>query len=603
MSPISLHRRGRALAAFGAAAGLLVAGSAGAIATAPAGTAAPAGAAAVCDTAYPVAELAPDQAVTGLTVSKGTDPDGFTGKVLGVLDDGIAPDVDMIMVRLTSSEIDRVGGIWQGMSGSPVYATDGRLIGAVSYGLSYGPSPVAGVTPYASMDDYVAAAAPGKVAVGAKVARAIAASSDVTAAEAKEGFSQLRMPIGVSGVSSRTLAHLKNRPYLTKNTYRMGKAAAAGDGPGADTIVAGGNLAASLSYGDITMGGVGTATSVCNGRVVGFGHPLGFFGKTTLSLHPADAIYVQEDPAGAPYKLANLGAPAGTIDNDRLTGIAGVIGALPTYTDITSKVTYGARTRTGSSHVSLSDGNAEVAYYQQVANHERVLDGYAKGSEVNTWTITGTDEKGKAFSLKATDRFVSPYDVSDEPSYALADFLYGLSSLPKVKVTSVSADAKVVDDFSTWTVSAIEQRRGGTWVKVTRKAPATAKAGGTLSVRAVMKSAGATKYVPVSYKVPKKAVKTRAVVQFIGGNSTSRDSFFESVAGARSVLKKAVRNDGIVAEFATPGDISQYGYDEEEYYKGAARKPAKEVHFDQVKVLGPATKVVEGNIQMRVNIK
>ena len=40
-----------------------------------------------------------------------------------------------------------------------------------------------------------------------------------------------------------------------------------------DSMVAGGNMAAAMSYGDITQGGVGTATSVCDGRVVGFGHP------------------------------------------------------------------------------------------------------------------------------------------------------------------------------------------------------------------------------------------------------------------------------------------------------------------------------------------
>ena len=61
----------------------------------------------------------------------------------------------MVMMRLSSPEIDRVGGIWQGMSGSPVYAEDGRLIGAVAYGMSWGPSPVAGVTPFADMDTYL----------------------------------------------------------------------------------------------------------------------------------------------------------------------------------------------------------------------------------------------------------------------------------------------------------------------------------------------------------------------------------------------------------------------------------------------------------------
>lgn len=63
----------------------------------------------------------------------------------------VAPGVDMVMARLASSEIERVGGIWAGMSGSPVYAVDGRLIGAVSYGLTGGNSPVAGITPAADM--------------------------------------------------------------------------------------------------------------------------------------------------------------------------------------------------------------------------------------------------------------------------------------------------------------------------------------------------------------------------------------------------------------------------------------------------------------------
>ena len=97
--------------------------------------------------------------VDGLTVSRGTEPEEFTGTVLGVLTDGISPGVDMIIADLDSPAIDAAGGIWQGMSGSPVYAEDGRLLGAVSYGLSYGPSPIAGITPFEAMDDYLPSAA------------------------------------------------------------------------------------------------------------------------------------------------------------------------------------------------------------------------------------------------------------------------------------------------------------------------------------------------------------------------------------------------------------------------------------------------------------
>jgi len=149
-----------------------------------------------CPAPYPEASLTSGQPVHGLTVdgsagplgsAGATQPDTFTGTVLGVVNDGIAPGLDMIMVQLSSSEIDRVGGIWEGMSGSPVYAADGRLIGAVAYGLSSGPSPVAGVTPAADMEALLdqapatAAAAPAaRVAVPDRLARVVAASTDVT---------------------------------------------------------------------------------------------------------------------------------------------------------------------------------------------------------------------------------------------------------------------------------------------------------------------------------------------------------------------------------------------------------------------------------------
>ncbi|WP_457203190.1 hypothetical protein [Nocardioides sp. HB32] len=284
-------RRARALASLAAVAGLGLAGAA--VTTSPAQSAAPAG---DCAVAFPVDQLAAGDAVTGLTVSHGTTPEGFTGEVLGVLDDGIGPDVDMVMVRLTSPEIDRVG-IWQGMSGSPVYAADGRLIGAVSYGLAMGSSPVAGVTPYDHMDDHMADPMQDGIAVDRTAARQIARGSDVSAARAEQGFAQLPMPLGVAGVGAGRLtaaaARAGDRSWLPRSAYAVGRAGAA-DATAGD-IVAGGNLAASLAYGDVTMAGVGTATSVCGDRVVGFGHPLDYSGSTTLAMHPADAIYVQED--------------------------------------------------------------------------------------------------------------------------------------------------------------------------------------------------------------------------------------------------------------------------------------------------------------------
>ena len=89
------------------------------------------------------------------------------------------------------------------------------------------------------------------------------------------------MPLAVAGAPSRFLhpsaKAVAAHPWMRTDTYAVGRAAAAG--PGAETITAGGNLAAAMSTGDILMAGLGTATSVCDGDVVGFGHPMVFVGS------------------------------------------------------------------------------------------------------------------------------------------------------------------------------------------------------------------------------------------------------------------------------------------------------------------------------------
>ncbi len=94
-------------------------------------------------------------------------------------------------------------------------------------------------------------------------------------------------------------------------------------------IVAGGNLAVSLAYGDYSAVGVGTATTVCGGIVTGFGHPMLYDGATRLGMHGASAVRIVDDPTCTPYKLANPTGPVGTIDQDRLAAVSGRVGPLP----------------------------------------------------------------------------------------------------------------------------------------------------------------------------------------------------------------------------------------------------------------------------------
>src|SRR3954454_13551624 len=89
----------------------------------------------------------------GWTGAHGSTPQPFRVKVLGVLPDGINNGVDLIVAKVADVEgsdmISNVGGIWAGISGSPVYVGD-KLLGSVSYGLG-GINRIAGITPAADV--------------------------------------------------------------------------------------------------------------------------------------------------------------------------------------------------------------------------------------------------------------------------------------------------------------------------------------------------------------------------------------------------------------------------------------------------------------------
>ncbi|MBF4163761.1 SpoIVB peptidase S55 domain-containing protein [Nocardioides acrostichi] len=549
MTRATTRRRGRSLAATAVAGGFMLGGLGAA--TTSAHAADPAG---DCTPAYDTSQLQKDDEVTGLTVETGTTPEQFTGTVLGTITDGIAPGLDMIMVDLDSPAIERAGGIWQGMSGSPVYI-DGQLIGAVAYGLSWGPSPIAGVTPFSEMQRYLSshpdAKAPAKVAVGKPAAKTIAAQGDATREQASQGFSQLKMPMGVTGLSQARLDKAAQRsskldkPYLTDKTFSAGQVGVE-RAASSDDIVAGGNLAATIAYGDVTYGGVGTATEVCQGEVVGFGHPFTFTGETTLGLHPADAIYVQPDSLGSPFKVANIAPATGTITQDRLSGITGLFGEAPEHATISSDVTHGTSQRAGSSDVYLPDATADVTFSEHLANTDRVLDGVQGGTSAMQWQVDGTDENGEPFQLLVDDTYVSRGDISIESAFEPADAAYALSTLEGVTVNSVSEVANISDSTDKLKVQRVEQFRGGKWHKVNnRRNPIVAMPGKLLKLRAVLEAPDGTESkVPWSTKVGPRA-RSGFLSVFGGLNSYTNVYRAKSVSDVIDAYAKAPKNTDV----------------------------------------------------------
>ncbi len=520
-------------------------------------------------------------AVTGLTVSQGTEPETFTGTVLGVIDDGLAPDKDLIVVRLSSAEIDRVG-IWAGMSGSPVYAPGGRLIGAVAYTMAFGPSTVAGITPAAAIldvADRLSAAAPaGKVAIPSSLQRALTGSSRVSARAVESGLQALKIPLGVSGVPSDVkLRKVKRKLGATGvKMYRSAPAPVNAAAVAAEEIVPGGNFGAGISYGEISFIGYGTATAVCDTdddgveEVIGFGHPFFYDGATTMTMHGGSAVYVQEDPVFGGYKITNPSAPVGTVSQDRLAGIAGTLGDIPETTLVTTTVTEDAnhngtadtdeRTRTsGATHVANDQALGYITLFAQLYNTAVVFDSFGPGSATMSYSITGsTNNVGtgndEPFSLDRTNRYQSDYSIPWSSAFEVYDSIRTLyrNNFAEIDFETVTLNSLFSDEGRLYRVDSVEVKKQGEWTKISRRRGVSAKPGATLHFRVSMDSYRnkyGTKVEKVAVPIPEVTRRSYGYLQIGGG-----DSFYfgrsggGSFAGLVENIESAPRNDDLVAQ-------------------------------------------------------
>src|SRR4029078_11613268 len=100
----------------------------------------------------PVSEIRTGMTGIGRTVFNGTRVEEFKVNILGVVENVMGPQRNLILARLEGGPLAQTGVI-AGMSGSPVFI-DGKLIGAVSYSLGDFPKePIAGITPIDEMTE------------------------------------------------------------------------------------------------------------------------------------------------------------------------------------------------------------------------------------------------------------------------------------------------------------------------------------------------------------------------------------------------------------------------------------------------------------------
>jgi hypothetical protein len=450
---------------------------------------------------------------TGFTVSEGTDPEPFGVEVLGVLENGVAPGRDMIVVETSSPALDKNRGIWFGMSGSPVYDNaSGELLGAVAFGLSWGPSKIGGLTPAEDMAevlDYpsdLASPAARSVALSGRLERRVAQREDGSRTDFT--LRRLRAPLSVSGVNNRLDILAKAiRREGNKYVVTAGASARAAE-PGAElaTIGAGDTFAAAMSYGDVTIGGIGTTTLVCDDQAVAFGHPFSWSGKTELGANRGLTHTIVDDPLFGPYKLADITEPVGTVDQDRLAGIRAALDTAPDLRPVDSSVSAPDinRSRDGSSQAVTDDVVPVLSFYHLLGNIDSTFDAIGEGTSRVAWTFTGQTEAGEPWTLSRSNVYASRYDISVESSFEVMNQLSRLleNRFTEVDFNSVDLDATVEEERRGYRIRNVLHRTGAGGFTGGRRI--RVRPGSTLALRVILGrvEGGAEREVNLRVDVP-----------------------------------------------------------------------------------------------------
>lgn len=493
----------------------------------------------------------------GLTVVKGREHEEFRAKVLGVLEDGILPGRDMIIIEAKSRTIDDLGGIWFGMSGSPVYVK-GELIGAVAFGLSFGPSPIAGLTAAEDMVKVLdlptgkdparltARRSMGKIALPKGMQRRIANRTGASEDQVGRGMRMLKIPFAVSGASDRGLRRLNRvieREGLPLLPYSAGSSSAAPGTDSPDPLDPGDSFAAALSYGDITAAGIGTTTMVCNGKALAFGHPFFFEGRTLLGANHADTVtIVGDDFFGGGFKLATVAEGVGSVDQDRLAAIRADLGRMPDLIPVTSSVSAlnTAQSRDGTTEIVTSRFVPFLAFEHLFLNIDSVFDQISGGSSSVSWTITGTRESGGTWNLSRSNLYVSNFDISIASSGELLGQLFTLlrNKFEKIEFTGVDVDATVDEVVKRYRIKKVRvSRNGGNFVARRR---IRVRRGDRVRLRVVLLPfEGRRKIVRLSLRIPR---RFRGGTIEVRGGSTGGPGFACFFFGGSCVQQKKVKS-------------------------------------------------------------
>ena len=261
-----------------------------------------------------------------VTVLEGTSRVVINARFRGVRDFGFG--FPLYECELMDESIEAMGGIAQGMSGSPV-GPPGRIMGALAYGDIFSTAPTRfWVTSIDAMESAIDHQTFGEILAQEAAPAAPAAGINAT-------YTPVKTPVMITGIQPHRIQELSS--YLENSRYNFVElfadfgavpaAPAAGSSRG---LAPGDMIGAAIATGDIANAiGLGTVTQVYDNKFVAFGHPMFGDGKSALPVYRAVVNGIVPSLAVSYKSASAYGNPIGTITKDLTPAIVGELGSPP----------------------------------------------------------------------------------------------------------------------------------------------------------------------------------------------------------------------------------------------------------------------------------
>ena len=393
--------------------------------------------------------LADETPVQIVTVLQDSERVTINARFRGVRDFGFG--FPIYECELMSEEVERMGGIAAGMSGSPV-GPPGRIMGALAYGDNFSTAPTrfwvtaidameSGLT-HQTFDEVLAEKLAGAPALGSPLAT----------------YAPVKTPLMVTGIKPHRLQYLAGF-FKDARFDAIQLLGAVGNAPAAPTankdLKAGDMIGVAISTGDVVNAiGFGTVTQVYDDNTfIGFGHSFSDYGagKTAYPVYRAVVNGLVPNLQSTYKSTAATGDPIGTIHKDLIFGIVGEIGVIPEMIQV--NIEYERDKHVSEKHHEVAYG--EEAFIGLLA--ALTFDAIRLETSPSTINVTlqlhfkETDETYTETFLSASDdTFFDLYENTDEVISAFTDPFS--NTVAKATLTSVDLTIREMPEIQVATL-------------------------------------------------------------------------------------------------------------------------------------------------------